>query len=105
MKKVLMAVIGLMMTMGVNAQNMSSAEKVFYQGKYMIGASASGLNLSYHKGEEWNLSLDVDGGYLIVDDWMITGKLGYNNTTYGHSSFNLGAGLRYYIEQNGGYAL
>ena len=103
MKKVLMAVIGLMMTMGVNAQNMSSAEKVFYQGKYMIGASASGLNLSYHKGEEWNLSLDVDGGYLIVDDWMITGKLGYNNTTYGHSSFNLGAGLRYYIEQNGIY--
>ena len=34
---------------------------------------------------------------------MITGKFGYNNSTYGRSSVNVGAGLRYYIEQNGIY--
>ena len=103
MKKLLMAAIGLMMAVSANAQYLNDSEKVFYQGKMMIGASASGLDLSYHKGSKWNLDLDVKGGYLLVDDWMITGKLGYNNSTYGHSSFNIGAGLRYYIEQNGIY--
>ena len=103
MKKLLMAAISLMMAMSVNAQYLNSPEKVFYEGKWMIGASASGLDLSYHKGEKWNLNLDAKVGYLIVDDFMITGKVGYNNSTYGHSSFNAGAGLRYYIEQNGIY--
>ena len=103
MKKLLMAAIGLMMAMSVNAQYLNGSEPVFYQGKMMIGASASGFDLSYHKGAEWNLNLDVVGGYLFLDDWMVTGKFGYDNSTYGHSSFNLGAGLRYYFEQNGIY--
>ena len=103
MKKLLMAAIGLMMVTWASAQNLLDSEKVFYQGKYMIGASASGLDLSYHKGEEWRLGVEVKGGYLVVDDWMITGKLGYENSTYSHSTFNVGAGLRYYIEQNGIY--
>ena len=103
MKKLMMAAIGLMMAMSANAQYLNDSEKVFYQGKWMIGASASGFDLSYHKGAEWNVNLDVVGGYLLVDDWMITGKLGYNNSTYGHSAFLVGAGLRYYIEQNGIY--
>ena len=103
MKKLLMAAIGLMMAVCANAQYLNSSEKVFYEGKWMIGASASGLDLSWHKGQKWNLSLDAKAGYLIVDDFMITGKLGYNNSTYGHSSVNVGAGLRYYIEENGIY--
>ena len=74
MKKLLMAAIGLMMAMSVNAQYLNSPEKVFYEGKWMIGASASGLDLSWHKGQKWNLSLDAKAGYLIVDDFMITGK-------------------------------
>ncbi len=103
MKKLLMAAIGLMMAVSVNAQYLNTSEPVFYQGKWMIGASASGLDLSWHKGQKWNLSLEAKGGYLLVDDWMITGKVGYNNSTYGSSSVNVGAGLRYYIEQNGIY--
>ncbi len=103
MKKLLMAAIGLMMAMSVNAQYLNSSEKVFYEGKIMIGASTSGLDLSWHKGQKWNLSLDAKAGYLIVDDFMITGKVGYNNSTYGRSSVNVGAGLRYYIEENGIY--
>jgi hypothetical protein len=103
MKKLLMAAIGLMMAVSANAQYLNVSEPVFYQGKFMIGASASGLDLSYHKGEKWRLNLDAKAGYLFIDDWMVTGKLGYDNSTYGHSSFNVGAGLRYYIEQNGIY--
>ena len=103
MKKLLMAAIGLMMAVSVNAQYLNTSEPVFYQGKWMIGASASGLDLSWHKGQKWNLNLEAKGGYLLVDDWMITGKFGYNNSTYGRSSVNVGAGLRYYIEQNGIY--
>ena len=103
MKKLLMAAIGLMMALSANAQYLNSQENVFYQGKWMIGASASGLDLSWHKGQKWNLDLEAKGGYLLVDDWMITGKLGYNNSTDGHSAFLVGAGVRYYIEQNGIY--
>ncbi len=103
MKKLLMAAIGLMMAMSVHAQYLNGSEPVFYQGKWMIGASASGFDLSWHKGAKWNVNLDAKAGYLLVDDWMITAKLGYNNSTYTHSSFNVGAGLRYYIEQNGIY--
>ena len=98
-----MAAIGLMMAIGANAQYLNSSEKVFHEGKFMIGASASGLDLSWHKGQKWNLSLDAKAGYLIVDDFMITGKLGYNNSTYGYSSVNVGGGLRYYVEENGIY--
>ena len=86
MKKLLMAAVGLMMAMSVNAQYLNSSEKVFYEGKWMIGASTSGLDLSWHKGQKWNLSLDAKAGYL-----------------YGRSSVNVGAGLRYYIEENGIY--
>ena len=74
MKKLLMAAIGLMMAVSVNAQYLNTSEPVFYQGKWMIGASASGLDLSWHKGQKWNLNLEAKGGYLLVDDWMITGK-------------------------------
>ena len=41
MKKLLMAAIGLMMAVSVNAQYLNTSEPVFYQGKWMIGASAS----------------------------------------------------------------
>ena len=72
MKKLLMAAIGLMMALSVNAQYLNSPENVFYQGKWMIGASASGLDLSWHKGQKWNLNLEANGGYLLVDDWNRT---------------------------------
>ena len=103
MKKLLMAAVGLMMAMSVNAQYLNSSEKVFYEGKWMIGASTSGLDLSWHKGQKWNLSLDAKAGYLIVDDWMITGTLGYNAQTDCSSSIKVGAGIRYYFESCGVY--
>ena len=103
MRKLMMAAIGLMMAVSVNAQRIVEPATPFYAGKWMIGASASGLDLSYHKGQKWNINLDAKAGYLFVDNWMLTGKLSYDNSTYGSSVFGVGAGLRYYIEQNGIY--
>ena len=103
MKKLIMAAIGLMMAVSVSAQNRAVSSTPFYAGKWMVGASATGFDLSYHKGEKWRVGLEAKAGYLFVDNWMITGKLVYNNSTYTHSVFGLGAGLRYYIEQNGLY--
>ena len=74
----------------------------FEKGKNYINASLSGLNLSYSKNENTRLDLNFTAGRFVTTDWMIYGRLGYMHTDdYNH--FTLGAGGRYYIEQNGLY--
>ncbi len=46
MKKLMMTVVALVMAISANAQYLNDSEKVFYEGKWYIGASASGLDLS-----------------------------------------------------------
>ena len=104
MKKVMMAAIGLMMAVCANAQYLNDSGTPFEQGKFYVGASVSGLDLSYHKGEEWRLGLNAEVGYLFLDNWMVLGAVGYQNSTYSHSTVNLGAGVRYYFSSNGIYA-
>lgn len=106
MKKIMMTMVALVMAIGVNAQylNDKSSDKVFSQGKFYAGVSASGASLSYHKGSDWNLNLQAKAGYLIADDWMIVGQLGYQKQTDVPSFVQLGAGLRYYFESCGIYA-
>ena len=60
MKKVLMAAIGLMMAICADAQYLNDSEKVFYQGKYMIGASVSGFDLTHGRNPRF-LPLSVRG--------------------------------------------
>lgn len=48
----------------------------FEQGKYYVGASLTGLDLSYSGAENFNIGLDLKGGYLLADDWMITAQAG-----------------------------
>ena len=103
MKKLLMAAIGLMMVVGANAQYLNDSDKVFEQDKWYVGASLSGLDLGWHKGSEWSADIQAKAGYLFIDDWMITGTLGYDWYKKGDDTFTIGAGLRYYIEQNGLY--
>ena len=81
MKKLMMAAIGLMMAIGANAQYLNDSEKVFSQGKFYLGASTSGAALSYHKGCDWNLNLQAKAGYLLADDVMFVGQLGYEAQT------------------------
>lgn len=104
MKKLLMAAIGLMMVVGANAQYLNDSDKVFEQDKWYVGASLSGLDLGWHKGSEWSADILAKAGYLFIDDWMITGTLGYKNQSHGSSYTKLGAGIRYYFEDYGVYA-
>jgi len=100
-KKIMMLFVALMTMTSANAQYLNDSEKVFYEGKWFAGVSASNLSLSYYEFEKWRLSLHAKGGYFFADDWMVTANLGYDNSTYGSSTFVLGAGVRYSFESNG----
>ena len=103
MKKLAMTVVALVMAISANAQYLNDPQNVFYEGKWYIGASASGLDLSWHKSTEMSLNVDAKAGYFFTDDWMITGTLGYNAQTDCSSSIKVGAGIRYYFESCGIY--
>lgn len=97
MKKLLFLIAFISATLSGHAQ--------FEEGKYYIGASLTGLNLSYSGSEKFNLGVEAKAGYLFMDDWMLTGQLGYEHSGYNGTadSFTVGIGGRYYIIQNGLY--
>lgn len=94
-RRLVLALIGLVMTVAAHAQ--------FEQGKKYIGASLSGLNLSYNGSEKSHFGLQAKGGYLFVDDWMATAHVEYDKQKDVSAKLSLGAGVRYYIVQNGLY--
>lgn len=94
-RKILLMFVGLLTAVTVKAQ--------FEQGKKYIGASLSGLSLSYNGSEKSTLGLQAKGGYLFAEDWMAVGQLEYEKHKDVSAMFSLGAGLRYYIVQNGLY--
>ena len=87
----------MMMTLTANAQ--------FEQGKKYISASFSGLDLSFDGLSELNVGLQAKGGYLVEDNLMLLGTLGYNHICddVTPDRFSIGAQGRYYIVQNGIY--
>ena len=96
-KKLFTMLAAMMLTLTANAQ--FEAEKMY------ASASLSGLDLHYNGLEKFNLGLEAKGGYLVEDNWMVLGQIGYNH--YGSEAmadnFTLGVGGRYYIVQNGLY--
>lgn len=100
-----MAAIGLMMAVGASAQYLNDPTTPFYQGKFYVGASASNFGLKYNKAQDFSLGIAAKAGYLFLDNWMVLGMLDYQNIANGSTtSTNIGAGARYYFEQNGIYA-
>lgn len=104
MKKLMMAAIGLMMAVGANAQYLNDPTTPFYQGKYYVGASASSASFTYSKSTDFKLSLNAKAGYLFMDNLMFLGVVEFS----GQNNFDIlttqiGAGARYYFEQNGIY--
>ena len=97
MKKTVMLLLAMLMATAGYAQ--------FEKGKYYVGASFSGFNLSYSGAEKLNLGLDAQAGRMIADDWMLFGRLGYSHSGLDGASdtFSVGIGGRYYIIQNGLY--
>ena len=89
--------VALVVTLAANAQ--------FEQGKKYISASFSGFDFSYNGTSDLNIGLQAKGGYLVEDNLMVLGTLGYNHVgdDVTPDRFSIGAQGRYYIIQNGIY--
>lgn len=92
-KKIGLLLVVLATTLTASAQ--------FEQGKKYVGASLTGLNLSYNGSEKFNLGLQAQGGYCILDNIMALASVGYDGNGELPDALTLGAGGRYYILQNG----
>lgn len=79
-----------------------SARAQFAQGTKYVGASISGLGLSYSGSEKFRLGLDLAGGYFVADCLQVRGSLGYTHTRE-IDDVTVGAGARYYFDQCGVY--
>ena len=98
MKKSLLMLLFAAVSMGSYAQ--------FEEGTKYVGASLTGLNLSYSSGEKFGLGLQATGGYFFADSWMATARLEYNHQWMpspqrDRNEVVLGAGARYYFQSNG----
>lgn len=82
------------------AMAMGTAHAQFQTGTKYIGASLSGLSMSYSKNAEFNFGLNAVAGYYVADGWMVKGNFGYNHAKT-LDGFTLGAGARYSFLQNG----
>ena len=104
MKKKIFAVfvLGLMSAVAVHAQTAFS-ETPFSQGKLYASAGFSGLDLNYSSSQKWNLNVTGKVGYMFMDNWMVLADGAWNIRHELPNEFRLGAGARYYIEQNGLY--
>lgn len=96
MKKIMIALAMLTMTLAANAQ--------FEKNTKYIGASLTGLDLSYNGAKEISLGLQAKVGYFIEDCWQLNVMAGYEKAGKDIKGvFQIGAGGRYYILQNGLY--
>lgn len=98
MKKSLLLLFFAVVSMSSYAQ--------FEKGTKYVGASLTGLNMSYSSGEKFGLGLEAMGGYFIEDSWMITGRLGFTHKWQDAPNRDInivtvGVGGRYYFQQNG----
>lgn len=78
----------------------------FEKGTKYVGASLTGLNISYSTGEKFGLGLAANGGYFFADSWMATCMLEYNHQwmpapANDINAVAIGAGARYYFQCNG----
>jgi len=100
MKKLLFSLL-CALTFSAVSQAQTQDRLPFAQDKLYTGASLSGFDLNWNKSQSWHMNVAAKCGYLFEDDWMILGKVGYDWYKKGTKTLEAGAGLRYYIEQNG----
>lgn len=77
-----------------------SAMAQFEAGTKYIGASLSGLNLSYNSDEHFRLNLNSKAGLFVTDGLMVYADFGYAHTRH-TDDLNAGVGARFYFRQNG----
>lgn len=94
MKKVVFMIAMLAMTLTASAQ--------FEKGKTFIGASLTGLDLSYNGSKGFSFGVSAQAGQFIQDNWLLYVVVGYDHIGKPNTNtFNIGVGGRYYILQNG----
>lgn len=94
MKKIAFMLVALAMSVAAHAQ--------FEEGKVYVGTSLTGLDMHYNGDDKFNFGIDAKAGYFYKDDIMITAKLGYfHKGNPNANGITIGAGARYYFEQNG----
>ncbi|MBQ9356377.1 MAG: outer membrane beta-barrel protein [Prevotella sp.] len=103
-KKTILSLLFAAGTVAVSAQTAPQYSTPFGEGKYYVATSLSGLDLNYSSSEDWKMDFSLKGGYLFTDNWMITAQVEYDWRKKASNAFKAGAGLRYYIDQNGLYA-
>lgn len=92
MKKILLLLLLLVCGLTAHAQ--------FAQGTKYIGASVSGLGISYSSNEKFRFGLDASAGYFAADCLMLRATVGYDHTRE-IDDVTLGGGLRYYFDNCG----
>jgi len=100
-KAILSALCGLLVALTGSAQTVIEDRAPFAKDKVYLSASTSALGLDYTKASDWHFGFNAKGGYLFEDNWMLTANIDYDFQNKGNNSFGAGAGIRYYIEQNG----
>lgn len=75
----------------------------FAQDKFYLGASLSNLDINYSGLKDLSVDFSLKGGYLIEDNMMVYGLIGYGHegSKFKCDSFTTGLGGRYYFEDNG----
>ena len=73
----------------------------FDAGTGYLAAGLSNFNLNYTDKGGIRAGINIDGGYFLADCLMARASFGYNHYSKHDDAVTLGAGLRYYIIQNG----
>lgn len=92
MKRILWLVFLIVGTLSANAQ--------FEKGKKTVGASISGLGMSYSASEKFRFSMDATAGYFVADCLQLRANVGYEHTRV-TDDVRAGLGARYYFDQCG----
>ena len=87
MKKVLTLIIAVLATISASAQ--------FEQGKTYIGASLSGLDLSYNGINEAKFGINAQAGLFAADNLLAYAQAGFNHPGKEQNGIFLGANAKY----------
>lgn len=92
MKKALFLLFLMLGTLTANAQ--------FAKGTKYVGASVSGLGLSYSSEQKFRFGLDATAGYFMADCLMLRGNVSYDHVP-DQNNLSVGGSARYYFDQCG----
>lgn len=79
-----------------------TASAQFEKDKTYLGASLSGLDLSYNGDKNLTIGVDAMAGKFVDDNVLLYARAGYSHQVTEYDNIlRLGVGGRYYITQNG----